>query len=133
MLAGKIRRTATADRDGFFQVFVSFVDSSFSEGDGSCSGLVLEAMLAYWLSCFIFLSGPQDGHNNYVFPLVNLFAKGKKVALAPNYLGSLCTCMDECIANVMRSLVRYDVASCIDSLFLQMFVWERSGLSFVHL
>lgn len=81
----------------------------FDEGEGRNIGLTLEALLVYWLSWFIFLSGSEDSLNGYVLPLVNLLAKGKKVALAPIYLGSLYARLDECVANETQSLGRYDV------------------------
>lgn len=63
--------------------------SYFDESEEGRSGLVLEALLAYWLSWFIIPSGPGDGLSGYVLPLVILLEKGEKLTLAPLYLGSL--------------------------------------------
>lgn len=49
------------------------------------------------------------------------------MVIAPIYLGSLCTQLDECVLNVMRSLGPYNVVSHVDYVFLQMFLWERFG------
>lgn len=59
----------------------------FNEGDGSLSGCIMEAYLAYWLSWFVLPSGLEDGLNPYVFPMTIWLAKGEKLALAPLFLG----------------------------------------------
>lgn len=59
----------------------------FDEGKGSCNGLVLKALLAYWLSMFIFPSKLEDGPNSYVLSLVIILEKGKNVALVSNLSG----------------------------------------------
>lgn len=43
------------------------------------------------------------------------------MALELIYLGSLYAQLDECVANVTRSLGLYDVVSNLYSVFLQMF------------
>lgn len=65
-----------------YNILVSY----FTEGPGTASEVVLEAMLAFWLSWYVLPSGPEDGINSYVFPLVIRLAKGEKVALAPIFL-----------------------------------------------
>lgn len=72
----------------------------FYKGERSLIRVVLEAVLAYSLSWFILPSGLEDGLNNYAFPFAILLAKGKKLALAPIYLGSLYARLDECLSNV---------------------------------
>lgn len=49
------------------------------------------------------------------------------MVLAPIYLGSLYARLDECIANVAWISGFYSVVYHVDSDFLQMFLWERSG------
>lgn len=100
----------------FYQVFIFVKDSLFCEGEGSRNGLALE-LLTYWLSWFIFLSVPEDGLNDYVFLLTILLTNGKNVALAPIYLGSLYVRLNKCVTNVTRSLRRYNVLSCADSVY----------------
>lgn len=42
--------------------------SYFETGKRWNSEIKLEAMLSYWLSWYILLSGPKDGLNSYIFP-----------------------------------------------------------------
>lgn len=65
------------------------MDRYSNEGKGRRSGLVLEPLLAYWLYWFVLPGGPEDGLNSYVFPLVILLTKERKVALVPIYLEPL--------------------------------------------
>lgn len=69
----------------------------FTQGAGATSEIVLDAMLSYWLSWYVLLSGPEDGINSYIFPLAIRLAKGKSLALAPIFLGSLYYRLDECL------------------------------------
>lgn len=72
---------ATSSNKSMFASWISY----FDEGEGSRRRLVLEALVAYLLSWFILPSVLEDGMNSYVFPLMILLAKGKKVTLAPVY------------------------------------------------
>lgn len=70
------------------------------EGEGSPSGLALEALFACWLSWFVFPSGLEVGLNDYVFPLAIILEKRKKLELAPSYPGSLYARFDNWVANM---------------------------------
>lgn len=105
--------------------FVSWI-RYFDEGEGSLSGLVLETLLAYWLSLFVWLSGLEDNMNIYVCPLAILHTKGREAAIGTNFLGSLYTCLHECITYITRSLGQYDVVIHVDTKFIQMFLLECS-------
>lgn len=48
----------------------------FKEGKGRNSQFKIEAILAYWLSYFVFPSQLEDGLHSYVFPLVVLLPRG---------------------------------------------------------
>lgn len=109
-----LRLTEVASSPSSYSSWIHY----FNVGERSCRGLALKAMLAYWLSMFIFFSRPGENLNNYFFPLTVLLEKGGKVGLAPIYLGSLYARFDECVANVARSLGRYDVVSFMDSVYL---------------
>lgn len=74
----------------------------FYEADVTCSGFIVEAFLAYWLSWYFLPSEPEDGLNQHVFPLAIIIAKGIKFALDPLFLGSLYVRLDECIGNITR-------------------------------
>lgn len=70
--------------------------SYFVDGAGKDSPFQLEAFLAYWLSYFVFPGPPKDGVHSSVFSMEVMLAQGKKLALAPWFLGSLFACLDEC-------------------------------------
>lgn len=73
------------------------------------------------------MSSFENGLHNYVFPLAVLLAKGSSLALAPLYLGSLYSRLDECSQSVLKSINRYDVVTYAGVSFLQMFLQERLG------
>lgn len=79
----------------------------FTSGSGVKSELELEAMLAYWLSWYVFASGPEDGLNHYVFFLAVILGRGQKLALAPIILGSLFCRLDD----LHREFVKVDGAN----------------------
>lgn len=89
------------------------------------SGIVLEAMLAFWVSWYVLPSGPQDGIHPYVFPLAIKLSKVEQLALALIFLGSLFYHLDECIQNQLKSMGRYTVFFYANSAFLQLYLWER--------
>lgn len=70
---------------------------------------VTGAFLAYLLSYFIFLSLLENGLHSYVFPIAVLFVKGKRLALASLFLGSLYVRLDEFLKNSVKSVGQYDV------------------------
>lgn len=49
----------------------------FDESEGSQSGMVVEALLSYWLSWFVLLSGLEDDLDAYVFPLPVFLRRGR--------------------------------------------------------
>lgn len=53
----------------------------FEEGKRRSNKYYVEALLAYWLSYFVFPCSP-DGLHNYIFPLAILLAEGERMALA---------------------------------------------------
>lgn len=67
----------------------------FEEGEEGNKYYQVKALLAYWLSYFVFPSSLEDGLHSYVFPPAVLLAKGERLALVPFYLGSLYTRLDE--------------------------------------
>lgn len=99
--------------------------SYFMDGPGAASEVVLEAMLAFWLSWYVLPSGPKDGINPFVFPLAIRLSKGERLVLAPIFLGSFFFRLDECVENLVKSMDRYTVASYAHTAFLQLFLWER--------
>lgn len=90
----------------------------FVEGTGKNNKYQLDAFLAYWLNYFVFPSPLEDDMYVFAFPMAVLLAQGKKLALAPWYLGSLYARLDECSKNITQSVERYDVVSYMDANFL---------------
>lgn len=104
--------------------YISWVNY-FTEGIWIKTEVVLEVMLAFWLSWYILPSGPEDGIHPYVFFLAVKLAKGEKLSLAPIFLSSLFYRLDECVHNLSKFMGRYNVVSYANSAFLQLFLWER--------
>lgn len=90
----------------------------FDEEEASRNDLILEALLAYCLSWFIFPCGPEDSLNSCLLLLAVLHEKERKMALAPIYPGSLYARLDECVTNLTRFLRHYDVVSHVGYVFL---------------
>lgn len=65
-------------------------------------------MLPHWLSWFVLSKTPEERLNTFVFPLVFLLAKRKRLSLAPLYLGSLFDRLDEFIGNILKFVDRYN-------------------------
>lgn len=66
------------------------------------SEIVLEAMLAYWLSWYVLPSGHEDGINPYVFPIAIRLTKG--TCFGAYFLGSLLYRLDECVQNQLKPM-----------------------------
>lgn len=62
----------------------------------------------------------KDGLNSFN----HLDREGGKVRGISTHLGSLYAWLGDDVANVVRSVGRYDIVTHVDSCFLQMFVWE---------
>lgn len=86
-------------------IYVSWI-LFFVEEEGSPSGVVVEALPSYWLTCLYCRVDRKMVWIATFFPLAILLAKGKRLALTPVYLRSLIIRPDECLNNVVRSLGR---------------------------
>lgn len=84
-------------------------------------------MLSYWLSWFVFLSGLEDGINLFIFLMAIILVKEERLGLTPIYFGSLYSNLDECMANVVRSIGTYDMVTHTDTIFLQIFFLKWFG------
>lgn len=51
---------------------------------------------------FVIPSLPEDGPYSYVFPIAVILVKGKRLALAPLFLGSFYARLDECSMKMIR-------------------------------
>lgn len=99
--------------------------SYFTEGAGVKTSIVLEAMVAFWLSWYVLPCGLEDEIHPYVFSLAVKLAKGEQLAPALIFLGSLFFRLDECAQSRLKSMGRYTVVFYANSAFLQLFLWER--------
>lgn len=97
----------------------------FEEGEGREGGLVVEALLPYYLSWFILPRGPEDGIT-FLFSQWLSSSQKERLALAPLYPRLLYARLDECVTSITRSFGRYDVVTHANTGFLQIFLWERS-------
>lgn len=70
-----------------------------SSGSGNAFVLIILVVL---------LSAPEDGLTSFVFPSVIPLAKGRRLALALLYLGSLFHRLNQCANNIVRYIGRYD-------------------------
>lgn len=50
---------------------------------------------------------------------------GEEIGIGIVALGALCSRLDECERNVVKSVERYDVVNYVDVDFLRLFLWER--------
>lgn len=92
----------------------------FDEGDASCTNFVVEAVLAYWLSCYVLSSGLEDGLKQYDFPLEIQIAKDVKFSLVLRII-----ILDAGWVHRQYHLGRYNLVTHADSCFLLKFVRER--------
>lgn len=63
--------------------------------------------------------------DTFVFPMALLIPQEKRLSLTLWFLDSLYARLDECSRKITRSFGRYNVVSCVDANFLQLFLWEQ--------
>ncbi|KAK9932284.1 hypothetical protein M0R45_019527 [Rubus argutus] len=100
-------------------------DGVFKNGKGFRLGCHLEAMLAYWLSRYIFTDFPCRTVQQRVLPLAVVLATGARLPLAPLFLGHFYKRLDLISSDEKDGAGHYGVASSACSAFLQVFLWER--------
>ncbi|QHO00209.1 uncharacterized protein DS421_13g404540 [Arachis hypogaea] len=88
--------------------FGDFFNGEFVPAPAVSSDLRGAAFVAYWLTCLI--------------------ARGERLPLAPMYLGSLYTRLDQFSQQLKIAHGRFPVLSFIDEMFLQLFLFERFSL-----
>lgn len=97
----------------------------FIESAKQNSPFQLDTFLAYWLNYFVFPSPPGNGMHPFIFPMVVSLTQGKRLTLAPWYLGAFHARINKCSRNITRSVGRYDVVSYVGANSLQLFLLER--------
>ncbi|MED6128224.1 hypothetical protein PIB30_095539 [Stylosanthes scabra] len=83
------------------------------------------AFIAYWLSKYVFLGPTDECMSQGVFLLACVIAKGKRVPLAPLYLGGLYARLDHFFEQLRIAHGRFPVLAYIDEIFLQLFLFEH--------
>ncbi|QHN85616.1 uncharacterized protein DS421_16g538910 [Arachis hypogaea] len=75
--------------------FGDFLNGEFVPAPAISSDLRGAAFVAYWLSKYVFLGPADECMSHGVFLLACLIARGERLPLAPMYLGSLYTRLDQ--------------------------------------
>ncbi|MED6219226.1 hypothetical protein PIB30_033838 [Stylosanthes scabra] len=83
------------------------------------------AFIAYWLSKYIFLGPADECMGQGVFLLACVIARGRRVPLAPLYLGGLYARLDHFSEQLKIAHGRFPVLAYIDEIFLQLFLFEH--------
>lgn len=79
----------------------------------------VDALLAYWLSYFVFSSPLEDGLNNFFFPWRFCWLRGKDSHWCRGIWVPIST------KNVVWPVGRHDVVSYVDADSLQLFLLQR--------
>ncbi|QHO10701.1 uncharacterized protein DS421_15g491910 [Arachis hypogaea] len=108
--------------------FGDFLNGEFVPAPAVSSDLREAAFVAYWLSKYIFLGPADECMSHVVFLLACLIARGERLPLAPMYLDSLYTRLDQFFLQPKIAHGRFPVLSFIDEIFLQLFLFERFSL-----
>ncbi|KAL6213747.1 hypothetical protein ACLB2K_013191 [Fragaria x ananassa] len=98
---------------------------TFQRGEGFKSGCRVEAMLAYWLSKFIFTDFPHEQVQERVFPLAIKLAARTCFPLALLFLSHLYQKLDQIARDDRDGAGQHDIDTLVSTFFLQVFVWER--------
>ncbi|GAV87957.1 PMD domain-containing protein, partial [Cephalotus follicularis] len=84
-----------------------------------------KALLAMWLSKFLFYNIPDNRVQGRFFPLAMKITQRKRYPLASLFLGCLYHHLDLIYDDELAENGRYLVDSHIMTSFLQVFLWER--------
>ncbi|KAL4275586.1 hypothetical protein AHAS_Ahas20G0122000 [Arachis hypogaea] len=108
--------------------FGDFLNGEFVPAPVVSSDLRGAAFVAYWLSKYVFFGPADECMSHGVFLLACLITRGERLSLAPMYLGSLYTRLDQFFQQLKIAHGRFPVLSFIDEMFLQLFLFERFSL-----
>ncbi|QHN78999.1 PMD domain-containing protein [Arachis hypogaea] len=108
--------------------FGDFLNGEFVPAPAVSSDLREAAFVAYWLSKYVFLGPVDECVSHGVFLLACLISRGERLPLAPMYLDSLYTRLDQFSQQLKIAHGRFPVLSFIDEIFLQLFLFERFSL-----
>ncbi|MED6149864.1 hypothetical protein PIB30_066696, partial [Stylosanthes scabra] len=81
--------------------------------------------IAYWLSKYVFLGPADECMSQGVFLLACVIAEGRRVPLAPLYLGGLYARLVHFSEQLRIADGRFAVLAYIDEIFLQLFLFEH--------
>ncbi|XP_072068086.1 uncharacterized protein [Arachis hypogaea] len=99
--------------------FGDFLNGEFVPAPAVSSDLREAAFVAYWLSKYVFLGPADECMSHGVFLLACLISRGERLPLAPMYLGSLYTRLDQFSQQLKIAHGRFPVLSFIDEIFLR--------------
>ncbi|GMN59597.1 hypothetical protein TIFTF001_028695 [Ficus carica] len=85
----------------------------------------VEAMLTLLVSRFIFSGLPCDTIRKNLFPMAISLGQGKKLPLAPLFLGQLYKHLDLLAEDELLGLSRFRVETYLSTSFLQVFLWQH--------
>ena len=95
-----------------------FKSSDSVLGDGFGKELELAGFITFWLSQYMFSTITEDCLNEFCFSMPVKLARGKQIALALIFLGTLCWHLDRLVTDIVRTGGCYLVLSSINSAFL---------------
>lgn len=96
----------------------------FENGVGFHSDCNLEAMLAHWLSKYIFADFSCGNVQQWVVPSAVVLAIGACLPLAPLLLGHVYRMLDLILNDEKEGAGCYGITSSVCSIFLQVFIWK---------
>ncbi|KAJ1408171.1 Aminotransferase-like, plant mobile domain [Sesbania bispinosa] len=97
----------------------------FEAGPDHPQSLERAAFVSFWLSRYVFLSPPWESVSLAVFTVASLLAEGVRLPLGSFYLGGLYGRLDQLQEQMYFSYGRFSINSCVDVVFLQIFLYER--------
>ncbi|KAJ1406807.1 Aminotransferase-like, plant mobile domain [Sesbania bispinosa] len=97
----------------------------FEAGPDHPQPLERAAFIAFWLSRYVFFGPPWESMSPAIITLASLLAEGIRLPLASFYLGGLYGRLYQIQEQMYFSYGHFSINSCVDAVFVQMFLYER--------
>jgi len=97
-VAKSLKESPKTNYPGWIKRFFGIVDKEGTvtkRGPMAKSPLALPALISFWLDRYVFPGPPHDNINPAIFTLAALLASGRRLPLAPLYLGTLYSLLDQ--------------------------------------